>query len=66
MRILKYIENLQEFFSEHSHTSHLSSPIEVLLFLLYHTPIHLSTGLVIYQYILFFLKVLLFYFISPL
>lgn len=54
MKTLKHIENWKEFRSEHSDTSHLSSPIGVLLFLLYHTPIHLSTGLVIHQYILFF------------
>ena len=54
MKTLKHTEDWKEFCSEHSDISHLSSPIGVLLFLLYHTPIHLSTSLVIHQYILGF------------
>lgn len=56
MKTLKHTEDWKEFCSEHSDISHLSSPIGVLLFLLYHTPIHLSTSLVIHQYILGFFK----------
>ena len=54
MKILKCTENLEEFCSEHSDTSQLSSITGVLLYLLYHTPILLSTLLAIHQSILFF------------
>lgn len=54
MKILKLTENLVEFCSERSYTSHLGSTIYVLLYLLHHTSIYLSTPVATHQPILLF------------